>query len=241
LARYTGNATSRLIEAVRPNTRRGTAFEHRSTKRTSTQNATARAVEGDLGGFCAWPHSQHNETAPARTACRGRLCRNSRLVGHGGQAKPAEVLALRYEVGPPLAAISLGLGRALCLGLRIADRFGQHLVQLSLGLLRFPLGWLPLGHAQYVGMQEGESKPSRLAHRGRCGSSAPLDTLDPRDIEKGRPLRAARLFFSRGRLAKSCPAFLAQNSIPAIFISSHCLHAHERMVLPPLGTMDNAC
>jgi hypothetical protein len=240
LARYTGNATSRLIEAVRPNKKR-----HRV--RAPLDAAHLHAKRNGTGRRGRPWRLLRVATQPTQRNGPGADCVPRPLVselpagGAWGQAKPAEVLALRYEVGPPLAAISLDLGRALCLGLRIADRFGQHLVQLSLGLLRFPLGWLPLGHAQYVGMQEGESKPSRLAHRGRCGSSAPLDTLDPRDIEKGRPLRAARLFFSRGRLAKSCPAFLAQNSIPAIFISSHCLHAHERMVLPPLGTMDNAC
>jgi hypothetical protein len=89
------------------------------------------------------------ETAPAETACRGRLCRNSRLGrALGGNVGPAEVLALGYqEVGPALAAISFGLRQALRLGLRIADGLGQHLAQLSLGLRRFSReGFLPLGH-----------------------------------------------------------------------------------------------
>jgi hypothetical protein len=43
--------------------------------------------------------------------------------------------------------------------LRIADRFGQHLVQLSLCLLRFARRF-PLRHGQYVGMPEAELNPS---------------------------------------------------------------------------------
>jgi hypothetical protein len=52
-------------------------------------------------------------------------------------------LALSYELG---RLHSLGLLQALILNLRIADGFGQHLAQLSLGLRGFPLGWLPLCH-----------------------------------------------------------------------------------------------
>jgi hypothetical protein len=44
--------TSRLKLRQCVQIRRGTAFERRSTQRTSLQNATARAVEGSLGGFC---------------------------------------------------------------------------------------------------------------------------------------------------------------------------------------------
>jgi hypothetical protein len=66
--------------------------------------------------------------------------------GLGGKVGSAEVLALGYEVGPALAAISFGLRQALRLGLRIADSLGQHLAQLSLGLRRFSReGFLPLG------------------------------------------------------------------------------------------------
>jgi hypothetical protein len=36
-----------------------------------------------------------------------------------------------------VAAISLGVGRALPLGLRIADSLGQHLAKLGLSLWRF--------------------------------------------------------------------------------------------------------
>ena len=88
------------------------------------------------------------ETAPAETACRGRLCRNSRLGrALGGKVGPAEVLALGYEVGPALAAIPFGLRQVPRLGLRIADSLGQHLAQLRLGLRRFSReGFLPLGH-----------------------------------------------------------------------------------------------
>jgi hypothetical protein len=45
-------------------------------------------------------------------------------VGLGGLAGPAEVLALRYELG---RLHSLGLLQALILSLRIADSLGQHL------------------------------------------------------------------------------------------------------------------
>ena len=64
-----------------------------------------------------------------------------------------------------LAAISFDLRQALSLGLRVADRLGEHLAQLSLGLWWLARkGFLPLGHGQYVGMPEGELNPyGRLA------------------------------------------------------------------------------
>jgi len=54
--------------------------------------------------------------------------------GARGTTGPAEVLALRYELG---RLRSLGLLQALILSLRIADGFCQHLAQLSLGLRGF--------------------------------------------------------------------------------------------------------
>ena len=81
-------------------------------------------------------------------------------VRQGGQAGPAAVPPLRYELGRFSRAISLGLLlQPLIFSLRIADGFGQHLVQLSFGLLRFALGWLPLCHELYVGMREVELNP----------------------------------------------------------------------------------
>jgi hypothetical protein len=64
------------------------------------------------------------------------------------------------SLGCLLAAISLGLLQALILSLRIADGLRQQLAQLSLGLRWFALGWLPFGHAKYVGMREGELNPA---------------------------------------------------------------------------------
>src|SRR5664280_83138 len=103
------------------------------------------------------------ETAPARTACRGRLCRNSRL---GGSALGEKVGQPRFlhsgnESGG-LFAISLRLvGRALRLRLRgITDSLSQHLAKLGLGLRRFPrIGLCPCGHEQYVVMPKGELNP----------------------------------------------------------------------------------
>ena len=67
--------------------------------------------------------------------------------------------------GPALAAIFFGLRRVLRpvdrAGLRVADGFGQHLAQLSLGL-----GWcprdrcLPMSHNCYVGMPGRELNPA---------------------------------------------------------------------------------
>ena len=53
------------------------------------------------------------------------------------EGRPAEVLALRYELGRLFAAISFGLRRALRLGLRVADGLSQHLAKLGLSLWRF--------------------------------------------------------------------------------------------------------
>ena len=82
-------------------------------------------------------------------------------------AWPAEVLALRYELG---RLHSLGLLQALILSLRVADGLGQHLAKLGLGLRRFPrIGLCPCGHRQYVGMPAGELKPAGQQRRAACG------------------------------------------------------------------------
>jgi hypothetical protein len=62
--------TSRLIEAVRPNKKRHRVRAPLDAAHLHA-NATARAVEGNLDGFCVWP-DMRTETAPARAACRGR-------------------------------------------------------------------------------------------------------------------------------------------------------------------------
>jgi hypothetical protein len=60
-----------------------------------------------------------------------------------------------------LAAIFVGLRRALRLGLRVADGLGQHLSQLGLGFLRFTRkAFCPCGHKQYVGVPQGELNPA---------------------------------------------------------------------------------
>jgi hypothetical protein len=66
-----------------------------------------------------------------------------------------------------LAAISLGLRRRLRrfrhlrLGVcGISNGLGQHLAQLSLGLIRFAAWGLPFGHEQHVGMPEVKLNPS---------------------------------------------------------------------------------
>jgi hypothetical protein len=70
---------------------------------------------------------------------------------------------------------SLGLLLALIFSLRIADGFGQHLAQLSLGLRRFPLGWLPLCHVENVGMPEVELNPrSSRINAAFCHRTSPL-------------------------------------------------------------------
>jgi hypothetical protein len=83
------------------------------------------------------------------------LFRNAQADVSGGSVEPHSGVTL-----PPLAAIFFSLRRVLRrvlrLGLRVADSFGQHLAQLglrprSLACERF----LPLGHALYMGMPEG--------------------------------------------------------------------------------------
>jgi hypothetical protein len=63
------------------------------------------------------------------------------------------------QSGGLFAALFLDPLQALILSLRIADRLGQHLVQLGLGFLRFALGWLPWGHGPYVGIPDAELNP----------------------------------------------------------------------------------
>ncbi len=67
-----------------------------------------------------------------------------------------ELVSLFNRVRPLLASILARLRRALGLGLRVADGFGEHLAQLSLCLRRLArVGFLPLGHDQHMGMVEG--------------------------------------------------------------------------------------
>jgi hypothetical protein len=57
-----------------------------------------------------------------------------------------------------------GFRRALCLGLRVADSFGEHLAKLGLSLWRFAReGFCPCRHEQYVGMPKGELNPDVAA------------------------------------------------------------------------------
>src|ERR1700687_1610221 len=83
--------TTRLIESVRPNKKRHRVRAPLDAAHLHV-NATARAVEGNLGGFCV----VGTETVPARTTCRGRLCRNSGRVDHE-EVSPTEL------VEPPLS------------------------------------------------------------------------------------------------------------------------------------------
>src|SRR5450759_3445647 len=86
--------TGRLIEAVRPMARQARLrIRHRSTQHTSTQKQRNGEPSVNPGGFCVFKVDMRKETAPARVACQGRLCRNSRLDGAwGGKPRPAEVL-----------------------------------------------------------------------------------------------------------------------------------------------------
>jgi len=120
----------------------------RRSKSPRKHNATAQAVEGNLGGFCVWPDKR---TKRPQRGLRAEAARDGTPAGWGpwGQGWPAEVLALRYELGGLFAAISLRLvGRALRLRLRgITDGLSQHLAKLGLGLRRFPrIGLCPCNH-----------------------------------------------------------------------------------------------
>src|ERR1700688_4897224 len=81
----------RLIKSVRPMARqarlRSTPLDAANLHANATQR---RADEGHLGGFCVWP-DMRTETAPARSSCRGRSCRNSDWGwGLGGEGRSAE-------------------------------------------------------------------------------------------------------------------------------------------------------
>jgi hypothetical protein len=95
-------------------------------------------------------------------AHRGRLCRNCRLGGGLGVASRGSC-TLANELGGLFAAIFLDLLQALIFSLRVADGFGQHLAQLSLGLRGFSLRWLPLGHVNHVGLTRRELNPHSLS------------------------------------------------------------------------------
>jgi hypothetical protein len=64
----------------------------------------------------------------------------SELPAGGDWGSPVDVLAPGYELGCLFAALFLDLLQALIFSLCIADGFGQHLAQLSLGLRGFSLG-----------------------------------------------------------------------------------------------------
>jgi len=113
-------------------------------------------------------------TLSTNALCAGRIVRASRR----------QVISLdrRISTGPPcgLAAVSLGLGLPLRLGLRIADGFCQHLAQFSLGLRGFPReGLLPLCHPHHVGMPEGELNPRGTACGSLMSASCPAPARQP--------------------------------------------------------------
>ena len=108
---------------------------------------------------------------PWRLFACGQICAKKPPLGEG---RPAEVLALRYELGRLFAAISLGLRRALRLKLRIADSLGQHLAKLGLSLWRFAReGFCPCCHEQYMGMREGELNPCWSCPRAQVAKHSP--------------------------------------------------------------------
>jgi hypothetical protein len=88
------------------------------------------------------------------------LARNAltpRLMRALPERHPRDFAGSRHARG--LVTIFLGLRPTLRSGLRVADGFGQHLAELSLGLRRRARCFLPLGHGQYVGMCQGELNP----------------------------------------------------------------------------------
>jgi hypothetical protein len=120
-----------------------------------------RRAVGNPGGFCVLKVDMRKETAPARTARRGRLCQNSRLDGALGARLASRGSCTRQWGRPPLAPIALGMRRALRLGLRIANSLSQQLAQLGLGLRRFSRKrFLPLDHKQHVGTHEADLNPA---------------------------------------------------------------------------------
>lgn len=78
------------------------------------------------------------------------------------EAYPNAAFTLMSAAAPRLVTIFLRLRPTLRFGLRVADGLGQHLAQLSLGLLRFARRSLPLGHGQYVGCRKGKVNPCWL-------------------------------------------------------------------------------
>ena len=92
----------------------------RRSKPLRKRNATAQAVEGNLGGFCVCAQKRSRQRRRAEAARVGTACRG----GEKGQGGPVEGLALKYELG---RLHFLGLLQALILSLRIADGLSQHL------------------------------------------------------------------------------------------------------------------
>jgi hypothetical protein len=159
--------TGRLIEAVRPMARQ--ARLRSSTARRSTPPRKRNATAGRRGK--PWRllrvqvrYAQIN--GPGADCVPRPLVSELPLDGALGARLASRGSCTRVRCRLPLAAICFGLRRALRLGLRIADSFGQHLAQLSLGLRWFPReGFLPLYHKNYVGMTEGELNPKRKDQR----------------------------------------------------------------------------
>jgi hypothetical protein len=169
LARHTGQRTSASLRPCVPwQGRHGYA---RRSKPPRKRNATAGRRGETLAAFACGNATQKRPRRERRAeaACVGTPAGWGR--GGTGLRQP-RVLALGYEVGrPPLAAISLGLRRTLRFGLRVADSLGQHLAQLSIRLRRLALGFLPLGHGQYVGTPQGEVNPCWSCPRAQgCGT-----------------------------------------------------------------------
>ena len=109
-------ATHRAPQTHRPSGEAGAAaFENASTQKGEPSRKPWRLLR--VRTETARAAARVPEAARVRTA--------GRRVGQGGtEPVPAEVLALRYELG---RLHSLGLLQALILSLRIADGFCQHL------------------------------------------------------------------------------------------------------------------
>jgi hypothetical protein len=127
--------------------------------------ADVPAIPSDL---CSMPREPISSARPAMSKNPPCPKNAGSLIDFGSHAA-SRSLGVRTEAAPDRAIdqptsgpIFLYLWGTLGFGLRIADGLGQHLIQLSLGSLRFPLGRLPLCHRQYVGMTRGKLNPQGL-------------------------------------------------------------------------------
>ena len=166
----------------------------RRSKPPRKHNATAQAVEANLGGFCVCMKNGPGTDGRAEAARVRTADRDGMGASRTSRSSCTQILGCLF------GAICLGLSGALWSGrlCSIAHGLGQHLAQLGFGLLRCAdrsrLDHV-MAHKTSYGMLRRELKPLRTISLDcvcRCAGDYDLDQRRAFDRQTLRPYRSAR-------------------------------------------------